>query len=260
MVDVSNAAFDAESDNGRNGRGIGAKLRSLGKINPRLAYHLADTMLVKSRDHDTAPAFEAHCEARGFEFTTAWASNNIPFVAPLLRDFVEGRDGKIRYMEIGAYEGRNLALMDWMFPERFEVTVIDPWFDEDLNPEEKYHAVEPRFHRNMARTGLGAVSTIKGFSTYELPKMLAENQRFDLIYIDGSHTALAVMIDLCCCASLLEVGGMMVLDDYWHDISEIGGPGVKQAVDHFHAAFGRYFDVAAVYRQVALVKTAEIPR
>jgi len=56
-------------------------------------------------------------------------------------------------------------------------------------------------------------------------KMLAAGELFDLIYVDGSHTALAVLIDLCFCASLLSVGGMMVLDDYWHDISEIGGPG-----------------------------------
>jgi hypothetical protein len=69
-----------------------------------------------------------------------------------------------------------------------------------------------------------------------------------------------VLIDLCFCASLLSVGGMMVLDDYWHDISEIGGPGVKQAVDQFFGAFGRYFEITAVYRQVALTKIAEIPR
>ncbi len=263
MADGSNPAFDAELTDAVDARGAGAKLRSLGKINPRFASQLARTMLAKTRDHDSAGQFAAYSEAKGFEFTSAWAANNIPFVAPLLRDFMDKRPAagpKVRYMEIGAYEGRNLAFMDWMFPDRLEVTVIDPWFDETLNPEEKYHAVEPRFHRNMARTTFGKVHTHKGFSTYELPKMLQADQKFDLIYVDGSHTALAVMIDLCCCASLLEVGGMMVLDDYWHDISEIGGPGVKQAVDQFHAAFGRYFDVAAVYRQVALVKTAEIPR
>lgn len=263
MADGSTPAFDAELTDAVDARGAGAKLRSLGKINPRLAPQLARTMLGKARDNESAPAFSAYCETKGFEFTSAWAANNIPFVAPLLRDFMARRPAggpKTRYMEIGAYEGRNLAFMDWMFPDRLEVTVIDPWFDEGLNPEEKYLAVEPRFHRNMARTTFGKVATHKGFSTYELPKMLEAGDKFDLIYVDGSHTALAVMIDLCCCASLLEVGGMMVLDDYWHDISEIGGPGVKQAVDHFHAALGRYFEVAAVYRQVALVKTAEIPR
>jgi hypothetical protein len=65
---------------------------------------------------------------------------------------------------------------------------------------------------------------------------------------------------MCFCASLLTIGGMMVLDDYWHDISDISGPGVKQAVDRFLSVFSRYFTVDAVYRQVVLTKTAEIPR
>jgi len=68
------------------------------------------------------------------------------------------------------------------------------------------------------------------------------------------------MIDMCFCANLLKVGGMMILDDYWHDISDIGGPGVKQAVDRFLGVFRRHFEVVAAYRQVVLVKTAHIPR
>ncbi|HPA38672.1 MAG TPA: class I SAM-dependent methyltransferase, partial [Phenylobacterium sp.] len=182
-----------------------------------------------------------------------------PFVAPLLREFAKPR-GQIRYLEIGAYEGKNLAFMDWLLPARLDVTVIDPWFDEALNPEEKYHAVEPRFQRNTAKLNFDNLTTRKGFSTYELPKMLEAGEAFDLIYVDGSHTAWAVGVDLAFCAAMLKIGGMMVLDDYWHHESEIGGPGVKQAVDRFHAVFREYFEVTSVYRQVALTKTKEIPR
>jgi hypothetical protein len=120
--------------------------------------------------------------------------------------------------------------------------------------------VEPRFQRNAAKLKFDRMKLHKGFSTYELPKMLEAGDRFDLIYIDGSHTALAVGIDLAYCAAMLEIGGMMVLDDYWHHESEIGGPGVKQAVDHFHAVFHDYFEITAVYRQVALTKIRNIPR
>ena len=59
---------------------------------------------------------------------------------------------------------------------------------------------------------------------------------------------------------MLEVGGLIIMDDYWHRESEIGGPGVQQAVDRFHGAFQDYFEIEAVYRQVALRKVAEIPR
>lgn len=234
-------------------------IRALATMNGRFAQPFAQTMLVRPKARADAGAFAAHCAAMGFEFTTEWADNNIPYVAPLLRDFAAGR-GQIRYLEIGAYEGRNLAFMDWLLPAKLDVTVIDPWFDEALNPEEKYHAVEPRFRRNVAKLNFTSLATRKGFSTYELPKMLAAGDRFDLIYVDGSHTAWAVMVDLAYCAALLDIGGMMVLDDYWHDESEIGGPGVKQAVDRFHGIFRNYFEITAVYRQVALTKVAEIPR
>lgn len=234
-------------------------LRALATMNHRFAPQFAKTMLATPRADDDAAAFAAHCQAKDFEFTEGWADQNIPFVSPLLRDFAAKR-GSIRYMEIGAYEGRNLAFMDWLLPAKLDVTVIDPWFDEDLNPEEKYHAVEPRFARNTAKLGFSKLTTHKGFSTYELPRMLERGETYDLIYIDGSHTAWAVGVDLAYCAALLNVGGMMVLDDYWHHESEIGGPGVKQAVDAFHGVFRRYFDITAVYRQVALTKTLEIPR
>lgn len=234
-------------------------LRALATFNGRFAPQFARTMLATPRADQEIAAFTRHCEQMGFEFTETWADNNFRFVAPLLREFTAGR-GQVRYLEIGAYEGRNLAFMDWLLPAKLDVTVIDPWFDADLNPEEKYLAVEPRFQRNAAKLNFTRLATRKGFSTYELPKMLEAGETYDLIYIDGSHTALAVGIDLAFCASLLDIGGMMVLDDYWHHESEIGGPGVKQAVDHFHAVFRDYFEISAVYRQVALTKIADIPR
>ena len=234
-------------------------LRALTSLNGRFVPSLAKT-LGAPRSKADAQAFAAHVEAGQFEFTTEWADNNIPFVAPILRRFAEGRSGPIRYLEIGAYEGRNLAFMDWLLPGRLDVTVIDPWFDEALNPEEKYHAVEPRFQRNAAKLGFTNLKTVKGFSTYELPRMLQAGDGFDLIYVDGSHTAWAVMVDLAYCAALLSPGGLMIMDDYWHDVSEIGGPGVKQAVDRFHGMFAPYFEIEAVYRQVALRKVGEIPR
>jgi hypothetical protein len=234
-------------------------LRALASINGRFAPTFAQTMLATPRATEDAEAFGAYCEDKGFEFTDLWADNNIPFVAPVLRRFAQWKE-RVDYLEIGAYEGRNLAFMDWLLPGKLDVSVIDPWFDETLNPEEKYHAVEPRFQRNAKKLGFKSLQVTKGFSTYELPKMLEAGKSFDLIYVDGTHTALGVMIDLCFCAALLRTGGLMVLDDYWHQESEIGGPGVKQAVDRFHGAFRHYFELEAVYRQVILRKTAEIPR
>ena len=243
------------------GRTAGDKLRSLTKVNLSLAPQLAHTMLGGRRADDAVGACQDHIDKGGFEFTSDSISKNIPFITPLLRDFAARRgEGPIRYMEIGAYEGRNLVFMDWLMADRLDVTVIDPWFNEDFNPDEEYHGIEARYHANMARTRFRSIRTLHSTSEVELPKMLAAGDRYDIIYVDGSHAALAVMSDMCFCASLLSEGGMMVLDDYWHDISEITGPGVKQAVDHFLAIFGDFFTVDAVYRQVVVTKTRNIPR
>ncbi len=236
------------------------KWRSLSKLNPRLMLKLAETRFVKPRDRDVVAAFKTYRDGKDFRFSYDFVSNNLPYVTPLLRAFAAAHGPeKIRYLEIGAYEGLNLTFLDWLLPGRLEAVAIDPWFDETFNPHEKFHAVEARFRHNIALTGHKTLDARKGFSGDVLPVMRKGGAAFDLIYVDGSHTALDVMLDLCFCASLLRVGGMMILDDYWHDVSDISGPGVKQAVDGFLAIFHPYFSIEAVYRQVVLVKTAPIP-
>jgi len=237
---------------------MSAALRHLASFNGRFAPAFAQTMLSTPKATADVAAFNAWAEGKDFEFTDLWADNNFPFITPVLRKFAQWRE-KIDYLEIGAYEGRNLAFMDWLLPEKLDVTVIDPWFHEALNPEEKYHGVEARFQRNADKMSFPSLKVFKDVSTYELPRMLERGDGFDLIYVDGVHTSLGVMIDLCYCAALLRTGGLMVLDDYWKHESEIGGPGVKQAVDRFHGTFRDYFELEAVYRQVILRKTADIP-
>lgn len=242
-----------------SGRNLFDKLRSLSQANVSLLPSMLATAM-RPRATTAAGEFARHVEAKGFEFTYDGVSANIPYIVPLLKDFAGRSDRAIRYLEIGAYEGRNLAFLDWLLPGRLDVLAVDPWFDETHNPDEAYRSIEARFRRNVGRMGHRSVEILRGFSSEELPKLRANGRRFDLIYVDGSHAALDVMIDMSFAATLLTPGGMMVLDDYWHDVAEIGGPGVKQAVDRFLAVFGRYFRVVGAYRQVVIVKTDELPR
>jgi predicted O-methyltransferase YrrM len=241
------------------GRNRADKLRSFAQINPRFVPHMLRTAM-QTKAVSAVTDFHTHCRAKGFEFTYDGVSGNVPHIAPLLVDFAGQSESRIRYLEIGAFEGRNLAFLDWLLPDRLNVTTIDPWFNEETNPDGAYHGIEARYHANIARMNFPALKTCKTYSGVELPRLRAAGDRFDLIYVDGSHTALDVLIDLSYAAALLTPGGMMIIDDYWHDISDIGGPGVKQAVDQFTRVFGRYFSISAVYRQVVLIKTDELPR
>jgi predicted O-methyltransferase YrrM len=51
-------------------------------------------------------------------------------------------------------------------------------------------------------------------SSVVLPELISKGERFDLIYIDGSHAAADVMTDAVLSYLLLNVGGVILFDDY----------------------------------------------
>lgn len=53
----------------------------------------------------------------------------------------------------------------------------------------------------------------EGFSSLVLPKLIEHGKKYDLIYIDGSHIFEDVFVDFYFSATLLRVGGVLLLDD-----------------------------------------------
>jgi len=53
----------------------------------------------------------------------------------------------------------------------------------------------------------------ESFSFVVLPQLLAEKQKFDLIYIDGSHLFENVFLDFYYSSKLLSEGGILIFDD-----------------------------------------------
>jgi predicted O-methyltransferase YrrM len=140
----------------------------------------------------------------GYEFTMDWFTHAIPRWRELLAPWV-GRPG-VRYLEVGVFEGRSLL---WMLDEVLtsptaHATAVDPFFDAP---------VERRFRANLARSGHAEkVTVLKGLSQIELRRLPLES--FDVIYIDGSHTADDVLADATLSWELLRVGGLLIFDDY----------------------------------------------
>jgi len=48
-----------------------------------------------------------------------------------------------------------------------------------------------------------------------LPRLCAEGERFDFVFIDGRHLFDCVLVDFFYVDRLLEVGGYVALDDLW---------------------------------------------
>ena len=66
----------------------------------------------------------------------------------------------------------------------------------------------------VERAGLSGFLDFRAtYSAMELPKLLTEGQRLDLIYVDGSHLFEDVFVDAYFSSRLLNQGGVIAFDD-----------------------------------------------
>jgi hypothetical protein len=84
-------------------------------------------------------------------------------------------------------------------------------------------------------------------------------ESYDVIYVDGSHTADDVLEDMVLAWPLLKVGGLMILDDYgWDGAENAGGRPMpedllpKIAIDAFLSTYRNFVQVVFKDYQVAL--------
>jgi predicted O-methyltransferase YrrM len=85
-----------------------------------------------------------------------------------------------------------------------------------------------------------------------------QENSFDFIYIDGSHTAPDVLQDAVLCHPLLKVGGILIFDDYgWKDPNvEDPTNSPAMAIDFFYGVHKNSYDVVINGYQIGLLKKA----
>lgn len=110
-------------------------------------------------------------------------------------------------LEVGSYEGQS-ALFWHHFFGRPRVTCIDTW-TEVAPGVTKAADVEDHFDTNAP-----FARKVVGHSTQSLSILAERESRFDLIYIDGDHSRLQVLIDSALAWPMLAPGGVMIWDDY----------------------------------------------
>lgn len=138
-----------------------------------------------------------------YRFTAPWHLAQMQTWAEVLAPLA-GKPG-LRYLEIGVFEGRSLL---WMFEHVLTdasttATAIDVFADD-------YAAT---FDANMKAAGLGARVTKKIGPSATVLRTMSE-ERFDIVYIDGSHTADDVLADAVLTWPLVATGGLVIFDDY----------------------------------------------
>jgi predicted O-methyltransferase YrrM len=175
-----------------------------------------------------------------YEFTALWFDQH----AETWRQLFKHAQPE-RVLEIGSYEGRSACFMLDQYPLLKEITCVDTW---QTTPDASSMAdVEHRFdcnimHAQSHRTTRAKFRKLKGRSSELLPCLIAAKERFDWIYVDGSHEAADVLTDAIYSFHLLRVGGILIFDDYiWRndatkgcDILNLPKPAIDAFTNIFH--------------------------
>ncbi len=138
-----------------------------------------------------------------YEFKATWHTEVIELWREQLADYAG--EPNLRYLEVGVFEGRSMIWMleNVLTHESSRATGADLLLD--------FYA--PRLRRNLEASGAAdRVELLKGPSQETLRGL--HGVEYDIIYIDGLHTAAGVLADLVLSWDLLAVGGLMILDDY----------------------------------------------
>jgi predicted O-methyltransferase YrrM len=135
---------------------------------------------------------------------------------PVWEPYLQGLEGcEARILEIGSFEGMSACYFLWRLPDA-RVTCIDSFagtsgigaVGEDLTD------LECIFDRNVSLVDGSRVRKVVGDSGRVLFDLAVDDERFDLVYVDGSHLALDVLVDAALSWHVLSQGGIMIFDDY----------------------------------------------
>ncbi len=172
---------------------------------------------------------------------------------------------EVRCLEVGSYEGRSTLYIATNYCKNKDSVIyaIDTWNGSMENDPEHEKDLYQRFTHNL-KTHIDnkRVIPIREMSKKVLPGLLnsvyKDNmKKFDFIYIDGSHVAKDVMFDLAVAWELLNVGGVMIMDDYgWRKYSQASLT-PKPAIDGFLASYEGNYKILRKAYQVHIQKTKD---
>ena len=127
---------------------------------------------------------------------------------------------KKKILEIGTFAGTSAIRLVELI-KNSEITVIDMWENynecggiEGTVDKIQENNIEQIFYKNIEISELKHLFTIKKGNSFDvLLDLNKNNETFDVIYVDGSHSLLDSYTDIVLSFELLENGGVMIIDD-----------------------------------------------
>jgi hypothetical protein len=152
-------------------------------------------------------------------------------------------------LEIGSFRGVAANFLIDYFRDA-QLTCVDTWTGSPDLAGIDFNDIEAEFDR-FKQKYTSCVRKIKSTS-----KSFFSNQdaKFDLIYVDASHFADDVIVDLINSWAVLEIGGIMICDDYvWQHYSRVRDNACA-AINSFLMLKSGQYRILAVYRQIWIKK------
>jgi Methyltransferase domain len=170
--------------------------------------------------------------AGGFHSVQGWGINETLFdIFVHLNDFHMTNNLEGPLCEIGVHHGRTLILLGLMKRQHEKAVGIDLFESgqaQNLDASGKGSIEAAR--RNLAEHAPGVNFDLIAASSFDLTtdqRNLMQGCRF--MHIDGGHFTEVVLNDIALTQSVLGLGGVIVIDDYWHS----GFPEVQEAVHRY---------------------------
>ena len=188
------------------------------------------------------------------KFTQDWFSHNIPTWTKLLSSLRGKRS--VHALEIGVFEGRSTCwlLETVLTGDGATVDCIDTFAGAMEHDKLDLSSLQACFESNVA-AWRDRVNVHVGMSAAILPTLSGP---YDLLYIDGSHTARDVLVDIVLAWRLAADDAILIFDDYaWPMYPDQPWFQPKLAVDSFLACFAGWYEVLHVGYQVAIRKSAQ---
>lgn len=139
----------------------------------------------------------------------------------LWREIIKSQKSKFKFLEIGVYKGQVLSLVKYLSDlyekqvDFYGVTPLKNLGDkystyEDTNYAQVIKKIFDDFNLNYDEYS----NIINGSSIDENVKnIIIKNGKYDVIYIDGCHNYDCVVSDIKLMKDILEINGLVVLDD-----------------------------------------------
>ena len=183
--------------------------------------------------------------ANMYNWTNDLPENSINDFLSVIDYVNQKKEEKKKILEIGTFAGTSAIKLVELI-KNADITVIDMWEDynesggvEGTVDKIKENHIEKIFYNNIEKSGLQHLFTVKKGNSFDvLLDLNKKNSKFDVIYVDGSHTLLDSYTDILLSFELLEKGGVLIIDDVpFNKEDSMNSP--LEGVKYFVEKYGR---------------------